>query len=103
MKRATGKRDIRSERSPVATHDGCLSSRINFLNYADTPAVAVVLQSMVRVLVTWRADRGQIDCKTKFDVRPHTVQVISVNTDFLWRPSQEKDYISLQSEKEGTS
>jgi hypothetical protein len=48
--------------------------------------VAVVLQSLFRVFVTCRAGRDQINCKTKFDVSPHTVDVISVNADFLCAP-----------------
>ncbi len=55
-----------------------------------------IVDSLFRVFVTFRAGRDQINCKTKFDnfdFSPHTVDVISVHADFLWRPSWEKDSI----------
>jgi hypothetical protein len=53
--------------------------------------VGAVLQSLFLVFETRRAGRDQINCKTKFDVKTHTVELISVNADVLQRPSHEKD------------
>ena len=56
--------------------------------------MAVVLPTLFRVSVTCRAGHDQINCKTKICINPHTVDVISVNADVLWRPPREQDHIS---------
>ncbi len=48
--------------------------------------MGAVLQSLFGVLVIRHACRDQIDFKTKFEVKTHMVELISVNTDRSRRP-----------------